>query len=588
MSGTRLPIRMEALGKAEVEAALQQIAQAGVRAMEQVNKSTATATVTMSGFTAQINKVQSALDIVGSAVPGLSAITGPLSAAANSLDALNIAATVASNSTGGLLARLIALGTSPLGTIATLGSIALASTRAGEAATSTDEAMRRWNATLQALAPSLDAVERSAIAAANAQRLQQATQLEGDFGRVITRRGSIVGEMSVADRREAAAAASLAAAQARQSRYQPVITSADEANRAPDPVGDALAADVEAAAQNLARVTETRTRLVEEYRTLEAQDAAYREVSRRLAAPIVYAAPIGPQEATPTRASGNGGGRAAAAPTDYSGQVEATLDRIRQANEKAGQAIAASLDPAYAALLRYQDALKAIDNGTFDSERRTELQALAQRRYNDELERGERSVTAFGKSASAGLGKAVDQTLNAVLAGKKLGDVLKDLESDLARLVLQSAITRPLESALTPALSAAGQSVGSAVSGLFNAKGNAFDAGGVMPFAKGGVVDRPTIFPFARGTGLMGEAGPEAILPLRRGADGSLGVQANGGGGGAYTFAPNITIDARGAEAGTEAKIAAAAQYAIAEAQKQFLVQIARGGSTAKAVGRRR
>jgi phage-related minor tail protein len=55
---------------------------------------------------------------------------------------------------------------------------------------------------------------------------------------------------------------------------------------------------------------------------------------------------------------------------------------------------------------------------------------------------------------------------------------------------------------------------------------------GIAKFASGGIVSSPTLFKFADGgttrTGLMGEAGPEAIMPLKRGADGSLGVQANG------------------------------------------------------------
>lgn len=68
-----------------------------------------------------------------------------------------------------------------------------------------------------------------------------------------------------------------------------------------------------------------------------------------------------------------------------------------------------------------------------------------------------------------------------------------------------------------------------------NATGNAFDGGNILPFAKGGsftnsVVSSPTFFPFANGTGVMGEAGPEAIMPLTRGSDGNLGVRASGGG----------------------------------------------------------
>jgi lambda family phage tail tape measure protein len=63
------------------------------------------------------------------------------------------------------------------------------------------------------------------------------------------------------------------------------------------------------------------------------------------------------------------------------------------------------------------------------------------------------------------------------------------------------------------------------------ANGGAFAQNGIVPYAKGGVVNRPTMFKFANGgtmqNGVMGEAGPEAIMPLKRGADGKLGVAAN-------------------------------------------------------------
>lgn len=57
-----------------------------------------------------------------------------------------------------------------------------------------------------------------------------------------------------------------------------------------------------------------------------------------------------------------------------------------------------------------------------------------------------------------------------------------------------------------------------------NATGNIFSHGNIVPFATGGIVHSPTLFPMAKGTGLMGEAGPEAIIPLKRGRDGKLGV----------------------------------------------------------------
>jgi len=62
--------------------------------------------------------------------------------------------------------------------------------------------------------------------------------------------------------------------------------------------------------------------------------------------------------------------------------------------------------------------------------------------------------------------------------------------------------------------------------------GAAFSGGRVTPFARGGIFNSPTLFPMASGMGLMGEAGPEAVMPLTRGSDGKLGVKAQGGAGG--------------------------------------------------------
>ncbi len=100
----------------------------------------------------------------------------------------------------------------------------------------------------------------------------------------------------------------------------------------------------------------------------------------------------------------------------------------------------------------------------------------------------------------------------------------------------------------------ASASTGTAVSSYgssfqFNAKGGVYDSPSLSAFSNG-IVRNPTMFAFAKGgAGIMGEAGPEAIMPLTRAPDGSLGVRAVGGGGGqSVSSAPQvyITIDSNG------------------------------------------
>lgn len=79
-----------------------------------------------------------------------------------------------------------------------------------------------------------------------------------------------------------------------------------------------------------------------------------------------------------------------------------------------------------------------------------------------------------------------------------------------------------------------------ALSFIPNADGGVYRSAGLSQYS-GSIVNRPTFFAFARGAAVMGEAGPEAILPLRRGTDGKLGVVAAGSGGMAM-FAPQYHI----------------------------------------------
>lgn len=105
-----------------------------------------------------------------------------------------------------------------------------------------------------------------------------------------------------------------------------------------------------------------------------------------------------------------------------------------------------------------------------------------------------------------------------------------------------------------------------------NANGNVFAANGVVPFAMGGIVNRPTLFPFAKGTGLMGEAGPEAIIPLKRGADGKLGVA---GGGGTNVV---VNVDASGSQVQGDSTRGEQLGRAISQAVQAELVKQKRPG----------
>ncbi|MGT0364422.1 hypothetical protein ACVOA1_19570, partial [Shigella sonnei] len=96
----------------------------------------------------------------------------------------------------------------------------------------------------------------------------------------------------------------------------------------------------------------------------------------------------------------------------------------------------------------------------------------------------------------------------------------------------------------------------------------------------GTVVNRPTFFAFAKGAGVMGEAGPEAILPLRRGADGKLGGVADTGGSGMVMFAPQYNIEIN--NDGTNGQIGPAALKVVYDLGKKaaadFMQQQARDG----------
>jgi phage-related minor tail protein len=105
----------------------------------------------------------------------------------------------------------------------------------------------------------------------------------------------------------------------------------------------------------------------------------------------------------------------------------------------------------------------------------------------------------------------------------------------------------------------------------------------VVPFANGGIVGSPTLFPLSGGrTGLMGEAGPEAIMPLKRGRDGKLGVQAEGGG--SVIVNNHFHVAANGDE--SVKRIVAQQVPAIAEATKAAVIDARQRGGKMRAAFR--
>lgn len=118
------------------------------------------------------------------------------------------------------------------------------------------------------------------------------------------------------------------------------------------------------------------------------------------------------------------------------------------------------------------------------------------------------------EARSRSFGSALTGALKGATAdGKGLEDVLRGLGNRLTDIALSNGL-KPL-----------GNLLGEGVAGLTSGFGKLF------AFANGGVVSQPSYFPMGGDMGLMGEAGAEAILPLKRGADGTLGVASSAGGG---------------------------------------------------------
>ena len=170
--------------------------------------------------------------------------------------------------------------------------------------------------------------------------------------------------------------------------------------------------------------------------------------------------------------------------------------------------------------------------------------------------------TKIGELALDVTNKLGDAFADFFVEGKRgFADLARSAIKELQRIIVKAAFMKFIANPILGFLN-------------LNANGNVIDAGNtIKKYAYGGIVNRPTIFPMKDGLGLMGEAGPEAIMPLKRGANGKLGVQSSGGVG-------NIVVNVDASGSSIEGDSAQGEQFgrALAAAIQSELISQQRPG----------
>ncbi|MEM7567539.1 MAG: phage tail tape measure protein [Pseudomonadota bacterium] len=171
-----------------------------------------------------------------------------------------------------------------------------------------------------------------------------------------------------------------------------------------------------------------------------------------------------------------------------------------------------------------------------------------------------KAQVAEAQRLASGFGSALSNAFQgAVVKGNKLDGVFKTLITRLSKLALDAAF-KPLEKGLADGFAGL-------LGGFGKGLGGALPK--VTPFAKGGVFNTPQMFGSAGSLGVLGEAGPEAILPLSRDGSGRLGVRMQG-----ERRAPSVTVNITARDADSfrraESDVAAAVSRAVARGQRNL------------------
>lgn len=184
----------------------------------------------------------------------------------------------------------------------------------------------------------------------------------------------------------------------------------------------------------------------------------------------------------------------------------------------------------------------------------------------------------FVTSAMSGMVDAIDDSLTGNISSWE--DWALSISSMIRKILIQAMLVNSIKkmSGAGGLLGSIGSFLGGAVA---NAKGGVYSSQSLSAYSNQ-IIDRPTYFAFAKGAGLMGEAGPEAIMPLTRAADGSLGVRmvgdsgsmATGGGGVQQNITQVFQINGSGDKALQEAVAMGAkqgAESALSSVQVDFM-----------------
>jgi hypothetical protein len=242
-----------------------------------------------------------------------------------------------------------------------------------------------------------------------------------------------------------------------------------------------------------------------------------------------------------------------------------------------------SLNPIVKLNREYAEDTNLLNSALINQLATTDQIVIAQAKLDEEYLRAKEDITELSEATNE-WGEIADSAITNFASG--IADTLVDgiMEGEIAfDQFAQSFLANIAKMIIETQVLAAMKLIFGG--GIASAKGNVIQTGEVLPFAKGGIVSSPTVFPMANGIGLMGEAGPEAIMPLKRNSKGELGV-VNSNNSGDVTV--NQTFEFNGSGGGDQImQLRAEGNRIKVETLAAVENSIRRGGSMARAVGRK-